>query len=94
MNESKNKSATWKDLLELPALKPTLLAVFLMVFQQLAAIDAVMFYTVDIFEESGVDINENLSANIVGAIQVVSKRQKKGSEKRWHSLSSSKSFCF
>ncbi|CAL8087044.1 unnamed protein product [Orchesella dallaii] len=71
VNESKSKSATWKDLLEKSALKPTALAVSLMVFQQLAAIDAVMFYTVDIFTSSGADINENLSANIVGAIQVL-----------------------
>lgn len=71
VNESKKKAAAWKDLLESSALKPTILAVSLMVFQQLAAIDAVMFYTVDIFASSGADINENLSANIVGAIQVV-----------------------
>ncbi|ODM92464.1 Facilitated trehalose transporter Tret1, partial [Orchesella cincta] len=71
VNESQSKSATWKDLLEKSSLKPTVLAVSLMVFQQLAAIDAVMFYTVDIFASSGADINENLSANIVGAIQVL-----------------------
>jgi len=72
VTDSKEKSASWKDILQDKSiLKPTLIAVVLMVFQQLAAIDAVMFYTVDIFREAGTDIDENLSANIVGGVQVV-----------------------
>jgi len=54
------------------AWKPTQIAVLLMIFQQLAAIDAVMFYTVDIFRSAGSQIDENLSANIIGLVQVVS----------------------
>lgn len=73
VEESKGKSASWSDLVkDKSVLKPTMIAVVLMVFQQLSAIDAVMFYTVDIFRSSGADIDENLSANIVGGVQVVS----------------------
>jgi facilitated trehalose transporter len=72
VDESNEKSASWKDIVQDKSiLKPTLIALVLMVFQQLSALDAVMFYTVDIFRAAGADIDENLSANIVGGVQVV-----------------------
>ncbi|OXA62850.1 Facilitated trehalose transporter Tret1 [Folsomia candida] len=72
VDESMEKSASWRDIIKDGSiLKPTIIALMLMVFQQLSAIDAVMFYTVDIFRAAGTDIDENLSANIVGTVQVL-----------------------
>ena len=64
--------ATWRDLYRLSVIKPTSICFALMFFQQLSGIDAVMFYAVDIFHSAGSDMDENLAANIVGAVQVVS----------------------
>jgi len=71
IEESRKQSGSWKDLLALSVLKPVSIGLALMFFQQCSGIDAVMLYTVDIFHSAGSDINENLSTNIVGAIQVV-----------------------
>ena len=62
---------SWKDLTQGSVLKPISIALALMLFQQSSGIDAVMLYTVDIFRSAGSNINENLSTNIVGAVQVV-----------------------
>ena len=62
---------TWRDLFRPSVIKPTSICFALMFFQQLSGIDAVMFYTVDIFHSAGSDVDENLATNIVGAVQVV-----------------------
>jgi len=53
-------------------LKPTGICLGLMFFQQASGIDAVVFYTVDIFREAGTNLDSNLSTIIVGGVQVIS----------------------
>ncbi|XP_049964820.1 facilitated trehalose transporter Tret1-2 homolog [Schistocerca serialis cubense] len=54
---------------------PTLRACFivfpLMAFQQLSGVDAILFYTVDIFAEAGTSISPQISTVITGAVQLV-----------------------
>lgn len=48
-----------------------LISVGLMIFQQLSGINAVIFYTSDIFQQSGIEINKQLATIIVGGVQVI-----------------------
>ncbi|XP_070534231.1 solute carrier family 2, facilitated glucose transporter member 8-like isoform X2 [Ptychodera flava] len=50
--------------------KPLLISLMLMVFQQFSGINAVMFYTVDIFSTAGFK-DGHLATVVVGAVQVV-----------------------
>lgn len=47
-------------------IKPLLVSMGLMFFQQLSGINAVMFYSVSIFKLSGSSINSNLATIILG----------------------------
>lgn len=71
VNESLNTKTSFNDLLLPYNLKPTLILLGLMLFQQLSGINAVIFYTVEIFEDAGSDMDSNLSAIIIGIVQVV-----------------------
>ncbi|CAG7718425.1 unnamed protein product [Allacma fusca] len=71
VNESKQQSATFKDLLAPAILKPTLIALALMLFQQLSGVNAVIFYTTEIFLDAGSDLEPALCTIIVGIVQVV-----------------------
>ncbi|KAK9694547.1 Sugar transporter [Popillia japonica] len=53
------------------AKKASLICFSLMFFQQLSGINAVIFYTGDIFEASGIDMDSQHATVIVGAVQVV-----------------------
>ncbi|XP_076751374.1 trehalose transporter 1 isoform X2 [Xylocopa sonorina] len=53
-------------------LKPFLISLGLMFFQQLSGINAVIFYTVQIFKDAGSSIDENLSTIIVGIVNFIS----------------------
>ena len=72
LQENKAKSATFKDLMAGPVLKPTAISMTLMFLQQFGGINAVIFYSKDIFISAGTTIDENVSAIIVAAIQVLS----------------------
>lgn len=52
--------------------KSILTSIGLMAFQQLSGINAVIFYTVQIFQMSGSAVEENLSTIIVGIVNIVS----------------------
>ncbi|XP_049794826.1 facilitated trehalose transporter Tret1-like [Schistocerca nitens] len=54
-----------------PTARACILVFSLMAFQQLSGIDAILFYTVDIFQEAGTSISPQLSMVITGAIQFV-----------------------
>ncbi|XP_043516632.1 facilitated trehalose transporter Tret1-like isoform X1 [Frieseomelitta varia] len=53
-------------------LKPVLISLGLMFFQQLSGINAVIFYTVQIFKDAGSSIDENISTIIVGIVNFIS----------------------
>ena len=48
--------------------KPLLVSMGLMFFQQLSGINAVMFYSVNIFRLSGSSINSNLATIVLGTV--------------------------
>lgn len=53
-------------------LKPLLISLGLMFFQQFSGINAVIFYTVQIFQDAGSSINENVATIIVGIVNFMS----------------------
>ena len=55
-----------RELLKMAYLRPLLISLGLMFFQQLSGINAVIFYTVSIFEKSGGSVDSNLSSIIIG----------------------------
>lgn len=55
-----------KELFKMAYLRPLLISLGLMFFQQLSGINAVIFYTVSIFEKSGGSVDSNLSSVIIG----------------------------
>ncbi|KAK9507821.1 hypothetical protein O3M35_007595 [Rhynocoris fuscipes] len=68
--ESKKESASLKELFNKKYLWPFSISIGLMFFQQLSGINAVIFYTVSIFEDAGSTIDSNLSAIIVGLVNL------------------------
>ncbi|XP_047005043.1 facilitated trehalose transporter Tret1-like [Schistocerca americana] len=54
-----------------PTLRACVIVFTLMAFQQLSGVDAILFYTIDIFQEAGTSISPQLSTVITGAIQFV-----------------------
>jgi facilitated trehalose transporter len=59
------------DLLKRSNLKPLLISLGLMFFQQLSGINAVIFYTVPIFKDAGSTIDANLCTIIVGVVNFI-----------------------
>lgn len=55
-----------RELMKMAYLRPLLISLGLMFFQQLSGINAVIFYTVSIFEKSGGSVDSNLSSIIIG----------------------------
>ncbi|XP_077295891.1 facilitated trehalose transporter Tret1-like isoform X2 [Arctopsyche grandis] len=60
------------DLFRQENLRPVMILMGLMFFQQMSGINALIFYTVKIFKSSGSTIDENLSTIIVGVVNFVS----------------------
>lgn len=61
---------SWSVLLSRPVLQPFGIGLVLLLIQQFSGIDAVIFFTVDIFRSSGSTIDNNLATIIVGALQL------------------------
>lgn len=61
-----------KDLFHKSSVKPLLISLGLMFFQQMSGINAVIFYTVTIFQQAGSTIDENLCTIIVGVVNFLS----------------------
>lgn len=61
----------YSEIIQSHILKPFILSLVLMFFQQFSGINAVMFYTVKIFVASGSDIDPHTATIIVGSVQVV-----------------------
>ena len=68
---SARESSGIRDLLQMAYVKPLLISLGLMFFQQLSGVNAVIFYTVSIFEKSRGTIDSNLSSIIVGLANFV-----------------------
>lgn len=59
------------ELLKKSNLKPLLISLGLMFFQQLSGINAVIFYTTSIFKDAGSTIDESLCTIIVGVVNFI-----------------------
>jgi len=68
--DAARNQASFKDLFTPSILKPTSISLGLMLFQQLGGVNAVIFYTGDIFKSAGTSMDANLSTIIVGIVQV------------------------
>ena len=66
------KKASVLDLKSRDNLPPFVMAMMLMLLQQLSGINAVLFYTTEIFEDAGSSVEPNLATIIVGVVQMVS----------------------
>lgn len=70
--EASGGSATIRDLFTVPTNRRGFtISLMLMFFQQFSGINAVIFYTVPIFKSAGSTMDANLSAIIVGVVQVL-----------------------
>lgn len=72
--EKKNNEFT-KDKLDFftrPVLMPLGIGLTLLVLQQISGIDAIVFFTVEIFHASGSSVNHHLATIIVGLVQLIS----------------------
>lgn len=73
LSDAESKSDTsFKELFSMKYMKSILILLGLMTFQQLSGINAVIFYTVNIFEMSGSSVDKNLSTIIVGIVNFAS----------------------
>lgn len=70
--KSEKKSDKIKDLFTQPYLKSLLIVLGLMFFQQMSGINAVIFYTTQIFEDTGSDIDSSIQTIIVGVVNFAS----------------------
>ena len=68
---SSQTSSSLLDVFSRRHVRPFLLSMGLMLIQQLSGINAVIFYTVDIFEMSGSTISGHLSTIIVGIVNLL-----------------------
>ncbi|XP_037026137.1 facilitated trehalose transporter Tret1 isoform X2 [Bradysia coprophila] len=70
--EASGGSGTIRDLLRNPTnRKGFIISIMLMFFQQFSGINAVIFFTVDIFQMAGSTLNPNYCSIIVGVVQVL-----------------------
>ncbi|CAG7826803.1 unnamed protein product [Allacma fusca] len=72
VEESKARPVTFrKIIMKMSVLKPIVVCLGLMLFTTMSGYDAVTFYTVDIFQSAGTNIDPRQSTIILGAIQVI-----------------------
>lgn len=70
--EADDSNTGIKDLFTRQHMKPILICLGLMFFQQMSGINAVIFYTTTIFKMAGSSINNNLCTIIVGIVNFIS----------------------
>ena len=71
VEESANLSAGLSDLFSSSNLAPFIISLWLMLGQQFSGMNAVMFYCVSIFQQSGSSMNSNVENIIIGGVQIV-----------------------
>lgn len=59
------------DLFSRPVMKPLFVSLGLMLFQQFTGINAIVFYTVSIFQSAGSTIDGRFATIIIGAVYLV-----------------------
>ncbi|XP_055320158.1 facilitated trehalose transporter Tret1-like [Sitodiplosis mosellana] len=69
IDDNKSKKSIY---LTRPIVMPLIIGLSLLVLQQISGIDAIIFFTVEIFRESGSSINSHLATIMVGLVQLVS----------------------
>lgn len=70
--ETKADDMTFRELFSIKYMRSILICLGLMTFQQLSGINAVIFYTVNIFQMAGSSVDKNLSSIIVGFVNFMS----------------------
>lgn len=70
--EADERSTNVKDLFTRAHVKPLLISLGLMFFQQMSGINAVIFYTTSIFQMAGSTIDKDLCTIIVGIVNFIS----------------------
>ena len=68
VEDSQSRRTTFKDFFAPAVLKPTLISVGLLTFQQMSGVNCILFYTVSIFKESGSDMDPSIASLIVGIV--------------------------
>ncbi|GFT29059.1 facilitated trehalose transporter Tret1 [Nephila pilipes] len=69
--QSESNNFSWKEFLDPTFYKPVIITAFLMLFQQVSGVNAVMSYTVEIFNTIGSSVNPQIASSVVAAVQVV-----------------------
>ena len=70
-NASREQSIQPEELLKDSVWKPLSVSMGLMFFQQFTGINAMVFYTVDIFESSGSTLDGKYATIIIGVVQFI-----------------------
>ncbi|CAL8133475.1 unnamed protein product [Orchesella dallaii] len=70
VNDVLAEKSSFRDLFEYRHLYPTSLMIGIMLFQQLSGVNAVIFYTTDIFHSAGASLPDYLSTIIFGVVQL------------------------
>lgn len=70
-NTSQNRSIRPEELLKASVWKPLSVSIGLMFFQQFTGINAMVFYTVDIFESAGSTLDGRYATIIIGVVQFI-----------------------
>ena len=68
IREAHENQASFRDLAKRENRRPFVLSMMLMLLQQLCGVNAVIFYTTDIFEDAGSTIDSSLATIIVGIV--------------------------
>lgn len=63
------ESFSWSEFKKTELSRPLIISEIIMIFQQFSGINAVMFYTVSIFKDAGLD-NSEMATVLIGAVQV------------------------
>lgn len=71
-SERNASQGAFMELFKKSNLKPLMISLGLMFFQQLSGINAVIFYTVQIFKDAGSSVDENISTIIIGVVNFIS----------------------
>lgn len=69
--QTKRDNISRKDFLDPTFYKPVMITAFLMIFQQFSGVNAVMSYTVEIFNTIGSSVNPQIASSVVAAVQII-----------------------